>query len=276
MALDVDHLATTGQLQPGQSGTCLFPLGNIDTGSGAGNAGSGAAVVITLRAKVGRLILSWRRPHGAGSGDRATAGAESDAGADVGADVGVGDVGVGMEADGVDGEEDGDREEEIIPIELVRHPDGGHRFYFRCPGAGSAGDVGESDVGESDVGESDAGCGRRVARLYFSRPWGKRRSPGTGDGRHRFLCRHCSGLIYVGPFESPRQRALRRANRLWQRLAGSLACGTEGAAEAAKLIAEALQAETQATEVHTAHLQRLIAWLDNRSGYRNRKPEFTL
>ena len=42
-------------------------------------------------------------------------------------------------------------------------------------------------------------------------------------------------------------------------------------ASAAQLIAVALQAETRAAEVHTAQLQRLIAWLDNR-----RDPEFTL
>jgi hypothetical protein len=259
MALDVGHLATMGLLQPGSSGICRFPLTGI-----SGDTRTGAAVMITMRAKVGQLILSWRRPHG---------------------DVGESDVG---ESDGV--EVDGEQEEEIVPVELVRHPDGGHRFYFRCPGAGSteAGSAGGSDAGESDVGESDVGCGRRVARLYFSRPWRKQRSSrtvdgtgdaagdGTGEGRHRFLCRHCSGLVYVGPFESRRQRTLRRANRLWRHLAGAEGAAEAGAAEVAQLLAEALQAETQATEAQTAQLQRLIAWLDNRSGNRNRKPLFTL
>jgi hypothetical protein len=39
------------------------------------------------------------------------------------------------------------------------------------------------------------------------------------------------------------------------------------------LLDAVLQAETQATEAHTAQLHRLIAWIGKRS---RRKPQFTL
>jgi hypothetical protein len=67
-------MATMGQLQPGWSGTYWFPLGTTRTGTpnpgiddvelGAGNG----ILSITMRAKAGRLILSWHshttiQPH---------------------------------------------------------------------------------------------------------------------------------------------------------------------------------------------------------------------
>jgi hypothetical protein len=64
---------------------------------------------------------------------------------------------------------------------------GGSRAYVICPGPGEG-----------------TGCGRRVGKLYLSRSY--------------FLCRHCNQLAYASQFEKPWQRALRRANKLTQRL----------------------------------------------------------
>src|SRR6516162_9530594 len=64
---------------------------------------------------------------------------------------------------------------------------GGSRAYFICPGPGGGTE-----------------CGRRVTKMHLS---------------HRyFLCRHCSQLAYASQYEQPWQRALRRANKLKQRL----------------------------------------------------------
>jgi hypothetical protein len=146
----------------------------------------------------------------------------------------------------------------VIPVELVRHLDGSYRFYFRCPGR-DADNASTDNAGTDNAGTNNASsakCGRRVLKLHFV----------SLQGRRHFLCRHCSEFSYTSQFADPRQQALRRANKLWRRLAG-----TEDAVEAVQLIAKAMQAETQATEAHTAQIQRLIAWLDNR-----REPQFTL
>jgi hypothetical protein len=265
--LDADRMATMGQLQPGWAGTCQFPLG----------AGNGV-LAITLRAKAGRLIVSWRSPTTIMSGSEAD-------GEEGGADVGLDDV-----------------TKLVIPVELVRHFDGSYRFYFRCPGTDTSRetDNASTDNASTDNASTDnasdarRACGRRALKLHFVRHLHRNETPGlpgssvTGDeasdeasdeagdeagsGRYRFLCRRCSGLVYAGPYETSRQRALRRANKLWQRLAGAIMSGTEEAAEAAQLIAGALQAETQATEACTAQIQRLIAWLDQHRD----KPQFTL
>jgi hypothetical protein len=63
---------------------------------------------------------------------------------------------------------------------------GGERPWFICPGAG---------------------CGRRVAVLY-------------GPGRY-FLCRRCYDLSYESQREDKTQRALRRAQKIRQRLGGT-------------------------------------------------------
>jgi hypothetical protein len=63
---------------------------------------------------------------------------------------------------------------------------GGERPWFTCPGAG---------------------CGRRVAVLY-------------GPGRY-FLCRHCYDLRYESQREGKANRALRRAQKIRERLGGS-------------------------------------------------------
>lgn len=62
---------------------------------------------------------------------------------------------------------------------------GGQRPWFRCPGRS---------------------CGRRVAILYSAR---------------YFLCRHCMGLRYECQREPPHYRALRKAQKLHERLGGS-------------------------------------------------------
>jgi hypothetical protein len=74
------------------------------------------------------------------------------------------------------------------PVELDWTPCnfGGERPWFICPGAD---------------------CGRRVAVLY-------------GPGRH-FLCRHCYDLRYESQREDKTHRALRRAQKIRERLGGS-------------------------------------------------------
>jgi hypothetical protein len=62
---------------------------------------------------------------------------------------------------------------------------GGSRVWFRCP---------------------NRGCGRRAAILY--------------SGRY-FVCRHCLGLAYECQREAPHFRALRKAQKLSDRLGGS-------------------------------------------------------
>jgi hypothetical protein len=76
---------------------------------------------------------------------------------------------------------------EIIPIVRVPCRFGGSRAYFICPGFGDG-----------------RKCGRRIANLYQSSRY--------------FLCRHCSQLAYASQYEQPWERALRRANKLRQRL----------------------------------------------------------
>ena len=66
---------------------------------------------------------------------------------------------------------------------------GGARPFFVCPGI-----------------VSGRACGRRVAKLHLG-------------GRY-FLCRHCYRLAYTSQSETSSDRALRRANRMRQRLGG--------------------------------------------------------
>jgi hypothetical protein len=139
--------------------------------------------------------------------------------------------------------------EEVTKVILVvRLPwrFGGSRSYFLCPGKGAA------------------GCGRRVLKLYLS--------------HGHFLCRSCGQLVYASPCEKrrPWQRALRRANKLRQRL-GITGLGVAEkpkgmrVADYARLLEAALQAEILATEAGTAQLLQLAARIERR-----RKPQFTL
>jgi hypothetical protein len=75
---------------------------------------------------------------------------------------------------------------ETIPIVHLCCRFGGSRAYFICPGPGGT------------------DCGRRIIKLHLSRRY--------------FLCRHCNQLAYASQYERPWQRALRRANKLRQRL----------------------------------------------------------
>ena len=74
------------------------------------------------------------------------------------------------------------------PVELGWTPCnfGGERPWFLCPGIG---------------------CGRRVAVLHAA-------------GKY-FLCRHCYGLSYESQREDKAHRALRRAQKIRERLGGS-------------------------------------------------------
>jgi hypothetical protein len=93
---------------------------------------------------------------------------------------------------------------ETIPIVHLPCRFGGSRAYFICPGP-----------------QDGTDCGRRITKLHLS---------------HRyFLCRHCSQLAYASQFEQPWQRALRRANKLKQRLGIDVEIARSGASGNAPL-----------------------------------------
>jgi hypothetical protein len=78
------------------------------------------------------------------------------------------------------------------PVDLTWTPCnfGGERPWFICPGV-----------------VNDVRCGRRVAVLH-------------ANGKY-FLCRHCYGLSYESQRENKTYRALRRAQKIRERLGGS-------------------------------------------------------
>ena len=78
---------------------------------------------------------------------------------------------------------------ETVRIVRVACRFGGARPYFICPGV-----------------VNGVPCGRRVAKLH-------------GPGRY-FLCRHCYRLAHASQSEGELDRALRRANKIRQRLGG--------------------------------------------------------
>src|SRR5262249_31213874 len=82
-----------------------------------------------------------------------------------------------------------DWQDVVETVRIVRTPCrfGGARPYFICPGVANG-----------------VSCGRRVAKLY-------------GAGRY-FLCRHCYRLAYASQSEGVWDRALRRADKIRQRL----------------------------------------------------------
>jgi hypothetical protein len=137
----------------------------------------------------------------------------------------------------------GDRERRYITdtIPIVRLPCrfGGSRVYFICPGP------------------RGTDCGRRTTKLHLS---------------HRFfLCRHCNKLAYASQYERPWQRALRRANKLKQRLGIDVGIA-ESFPEKPKgmwartygcLLDEILQAEMLANEARAKRFRSLLAQLQD-------------
>src|SRR5262245_11227046 len=125
---------------------------------------------------------------------------------------------------------------------------GGTRPYFICPGV-----------------VNGIACGRRVAKLY-------------GPGRY-FLCRHCYRLAHASQREGAMDRALRRANRIRQRLGGE-----PGMAEPfppkpkgmwrrtyERLHEKAFAAEMRADEAFALRAQRLLARIDNPTKSRSKR-----
>lgn len=76
------------------------------------------------------------------------------------------------------------RIEQQVRLEPTACTFGGQRYWFRCP---------------------VAGCARRVAKLYLGE-------------RERFACRHCCRLVYESQREPKDIRAIRRADRVRERL----------------------------------------------------------
>jgi len=173
---------------------------------------------------------------------------------------------------------------ETVPIVHAPCNFGGTRPYFICGNGTPTADAGTTDAGSADAGEANAGvadagtavgCGRRAAKLYLVH-------------RRLFLCRHCSGLVYVSPYQKrPWQRAYRQVDKLARRLARADAPPLAKSHRAmpdgiyAQLLEELLRAELSAYEAGTADLQELIARLEEKHSRhrRHRKsppPQFTL
>ena len=127
-------------------------------------------------------------------------------------------------------------------VGIVRAPCryGGVRPYFICPGV-----------------VNGVACGRRVAKLHCA-------------GRY-FLCRHCCRLAHASQSEGPRDRALRRANKIRRRLGGDpdLAAPFPPKPRGmwrrtyVRLREQALAAEMCADEAFALQAERLLARIDN-------------
>jgi hypothetical protein len=140
--------------------------------------------------------------------------------------------------------EDRERRHITDTIPIVRLPCrfGGDRAYFLCPGP------------------RGTDCGRRTTKLHLSNRY--------------FLCRDCSQLAYASQYEQPWQLALRRANKLKQRL--GIAVGiAEPFPDKPKgmwvrtygyLLDQILQAEMLANEAQANRFQRLMAQLKDDLG----------
>jgi hypothetical protein len=123
-------------------------------------------------------------------------------------------------------------------VRIIRVPCrfGGGRPYFICPGV-----------------VNGVPCGRRVAKLY-------------GPGRY-FLCRHCYRLAHTSQSEDPWDRALRRANKIRQRLGGDPGMAAPFPQKPKgmwhrtyeRLYEEAFEAEKLADEAFVQRAQRLLA-----------------
>jgi hypothetical protein len=127
-------------------------------------------------------------------------------------------------------------------VRIVRTPCrfGGARPYFICPGP-----------------VNDIACGRRVAKLH-------------GPGRY-FLCRSCYRLAHTSQSEGAWNRALRRANKIRQRLGGEsdLAAPFPDRPKGMwrqtyeRLRNQAFEAEMLADEAFALQAGRLLARIDN-------------
>jgi hypothetical protein len=117
---------------------------------------------------------------------------------------------------------------------------GGMRPYFICPGV-----------------VNGIACGRRVAKLHCA-------------GRY-FLCRHCCRMAHASQSEGARDRALRRANKIRQRLGGDpdlvapFPPKPRGMCRRTyeRLREQALAAEMLADESFALQAERLLARIDN-------------
>jgi hypothetical protein len=127
-------------------------------------------------------------------------------------------------------------------VRIVRVPCrfGGARPYFICPGV-----------------VNRISCGRRVAKLF-------------GPGRY-FLCRHCYRLAHASQSESGWDRALRRANKIRQRLGGDPGMAASFPKKPKgmwrrtyeRMREEAFAAEMYADETFAIMAGRLLARIDN-------------
>jgi hypothetical protein len=138
------------------------------------------------------------------------------------------------------GNGEGEDMAETIPLVYARCRFGGSRAYFICPGP-----------------EDGTDCGRRITKLHLSRCY--------------FLCRHCNQLAYASQYEEPWERALRRANKLKQRLGIGVGI-TEPLPDKPKgmwartyacLLDEILQAEMLAHEAQSSMFKRLLAQVED-------------
>jgi hypothetical protein len=129
---------------------------------------------------------------------------------------------------------------ETISIVHLHCRFGGSRPYFICPGPGGGTD-----------------CGRRITKLHLS---------------HRyFLCRLCNKLAYASQYDQPWKRALRRANKLKQRLGIDVGIG-DPLLDKPKgmwirtfdhLLNQMLQVEILANEAKANMFKRLLAQLQD-------------
>lgn len=137
--------------------------------------------------------------------------------------------------------------EETVRIVRIPCQFGGARPYFACPGV-----------------VNGISCGRRVVKLH-------------GAGRY-FLCRHCHRLAHASQNEGEWDRALRRANKIRQRLGGDPGMAAPFPKKPRgmwrrtyeRLCNQAFEAEMVADEAFAIGAARLLTRIDNPK--RKRRP----
>lgn len=142
----------------------------------------------------------------------------------------------------------GDWEDVAEAVRIVRITCrfGGSRPYFICPGV-----------------VNGVVCGRRVVKLH-------------GSGRY-FLCRHCCRLGHASQSEASWDRALRRANKIRQRLGGNPGMAAPFPTRPKgmwrrtykRLRAEVIETEICAEEAFELRTERLLARLEDRKHKRS-------